>query len=1142
MFSPYNGGQSATENLQAIVMEYFTMKFLSVGFTILFTLAIATPQTHGGSCTPPPAGLVGWWPAEGNANDIIGGDNGTLQGGATFAAGKVGLGFRLDGTNGYVQIPDSDALKPTNVTVEAWVWLDPNLPSQNGGEQIVFKKNTWSAWFEGYSLLKSTIDNGNGTFSDRFQFCVSRYGNQVAINSQTIAQRGVWYHLAGTYDGNQSKLYVNGVLEASATPGFPLDYDTTPIFIGTSGTWAPYLSMFGGIIDEVSLYNRALSTNEIQAIYYAGSAGKCESTCTPAPAGLVSWWPAEGNANDIIGANNGMAQNISYINGEVGNAFYLNGSNADVKVPASSNLNVGTGNGFTFETWINPANLNPQPLAEWNGNAGDAGIGAHFWISEGKYFPGPAGCLYANLIDTGGGDHYFSTGGGVVGTNGYQHIALTYDQATGTAVIYWNGTVVQTSNLGAFIPQTSFDFYLGNRPSGSAAGSAFGGAMDEPSLYNRALSAAEIQAIYNAGSAGKCTPTQSGVPAISNFAPVSGTNGTVVIISGSNFSATASLNIVYFGAVQADVLSASPSSLTVTVPIGATYGPITIMVNGLTAYAARPFTPTFPGLGQIDNSSLASLVNLPTGNGPGQVVIADLDGDGRPDLIIPDSYAGEISIYQNISTNGSLTAGSFAPRVVLPMLPTSGTNPYRVVAADLDGDGRLDIIALNPDSNVVSILRNISSPGTITANSFAVRIDLPGGNVMRGLAVQDLNGDGRPEIVTGNNGDNTVSIFQNLSTVGNIAFAARVDFPAGNGASSVAIGDLDGDGQPDLAVANINDGTISVLRNTGIGGNISTNSFATKVDFPALATPFPIAIGDLDGDGKLDLVVGGNENSQAISVYRNTSTVGSITTNSFAPHVDFAAPGWVNSLALADLDGDGKIDIAVVSQLSSVFSIFKNVSTPGSFTSTSLAGRVDYPTGWNPNGVVIGDLNGDGRPDVVFANSYDNNIFIYQNQVLFLGPPLIVSEPTNQTVMLGGTAIFSVVAGNPTSSSYQWSFAGTSIPEATNSELTMQDVFPVNAGAYTVAITNVYGSVTSNPAMLKVLPPDITAPAILPSGEFEYSINTATGVNYEVEYSTNLINWNSVLTISGNGLPTTFIDPNTAGSSQRFYRIILSPQ
>ena len=209
-------------------------------------------------------------------------NNGSLSAsGATYAAGEVGLGFRFDGNNGYVQISDSDALKPANVTCEAWVWLDPSLPSHNGAEQVVFKKNTWSAWFEGYSLAKATIDNGDGTFSDRFQFVVSRYGDQVAINSQTIAQRGVWYHVAATYNGNQSKLYVNGVLEASATPGFALDYDTTPIFIGTSGTWAPYLSMFGGIIDEASIYNRALAANEIAAIYNAGGAGKCYAPTAP---------------------------------------------------------------------------------------------------------------------------------------------------------------------------------------------------------------------------------------------------------------------------------------------------------------------------------------------------------------------------------------------------------------------------------------------------------------------------------------------------------------------------------------------------------------------------------------------------------------------------------------------------------------------------------------------------------------------------------------------------------------------------------------------------------------------------------------------------------------------------------------------
>jgi hypothetical protein len=219
------------------------------------------------ACVPAPDGLVSWWSAEGTASDSAGGHNGTLQGGATFAPGKIGQGFRFDGTNSYVVVPDSSALKPANVTAEAWVWLDPSLPAHQGGEQIVFKKNTWSAWFEGYSLLKITVDDGNGNISDRFQFCVSRYGNQVVINSTTIAQRGVWYHVAATYDGNKSTLYVNGVAEASATPGFALDYDTNPIYIGTSGTWAPYLSMFGGVIDRRTRHLQSRAIRERDSIH-----------------------------------------------------------------------------------------------------------------------------------------------------------------------------------------------------------------------------------------------------------------------------------------------------------------------------------------------------------------------------------------------------------------------------------------------------------------------------------------------------------------------------------------------------------------------------------------------------------------------------------------------------------------------------------------------------------------------------------------------------------------------------------------------------------------------------------------------------------------------------------------------------------
>ncbi len=253
------------------------------------TLTVNLP----GTCAPPVAGLVGWWPGDGTANDIIGNNNGTLVGGASASAsGFVGTAFKFDGTNSYVQIPDSPVLRPTNLTVECWVRFDSLDSAGNstvGAQYIVFKQNTRSSVFEGYNLSKHRYA------ADIFVWEVSSAaGVPVQINSVSTIQTGVWYHVAGVRGPDYVQLYVNGQLEAQASVNFPQDYGNYPLYFGTSAEsyWDHKLA---GALDEVSLYNRALSPSEIAAIYAAGSAGKCKPASAPLIASQPSDVPLMGN-------------------------------------------------------------------------------------------------------------------------------------------------------------------------------------------------------------------------------------------------------------------------------------------------------------------------------------------------------------------------------------------------------------------------------------------------------------------------------------------------------------------------------------------------------------------------------------------------------------------------------------------------------------------------------------------------------------------------------------------------------------------------------------------------------------------------------------------------------------------------------
>ena len=222
--------------------------------------------------------------------------------------------------------------------------------------------------------------------------------------------------------------------------------------------------------------------------------------------GAVSLWRGENNANDSIGANNpATVQNITYTAGEIGQAMVFNGTNSYIQYPASGSLNVGTNSsGFTLDAWLFLVNTQYlESMFEWNtgSGTGDGPVGLQFAVAP--YNGQVDGDLNANLEDTTTAFHNFNSVGTLVSYGSFQHVALTYDRISGNAVIYRNGVVVANANLGnSFTTQTTFPLYLGWRAAGnfvSPASNALQGDLDEPTIYNRPLSASEIIAIYNQG-------------------------------------------------------------------------------------------------------------------------------------------------------------------------------------------------------------------------------------------------------------------------------------------------------------------------------------------------------------------------------------------------------------------------------------------------------------------------------------------------------------------------------------------------------------------------------------------------------------------------------------------------------------------
>src|SRR5580765_3908790 len=187
---------------------------ISFCFCLLLFLVSFPALTRAASCFPTSTNILGWWPGDGSAVDIIATNNGTLQGGATAsAAGMVGSAFGFDGTNSFVAISNSALLRPTTFTVEAWVRFTGLDSAGSGGspagdQYIIFRQNTRSSDFEGFDLSKTRI---GGT--DVFRFLISSATAQaVEIRSSTTISTNTWYHVAAVRGSNYVQLYVNGNL------------------------------------------------------------------------------------------------------------------------------------------------------------------------------------------------------------------------------------------------------------------------------------------------------------------------------------------------------------------------------------------------------------------------------------------------------------------------------------------------------------------------------------------------------------------------------------------------------------------------------------------------------------------------------------------------------------------------------------------------------------------------------------------------------------------------------------------------------------------------------------------------------------------------------------------------------------------
>ena len=377
---------------------------------------------------------------------------------------------------------------------------------------------------------------------------------------------------------------------------------------------------------------------------------------------------------------------------------------------------------------------------------------------------------------------------------------------------------------------------------------------------------------------------------------------------------------------------------------------------------------------------------------PMSVATADLNNDGKPDIIIADYQDNSVSVLMNTTSTGASVA-SFAPQQMFPV----GLGPHSVAAADINSDGKTDIVVANYDDNSISVLLN-TTPAGASNPTFAAAQNFSTGSGPWSIAVADMDGDGKPDVVSANYGENSVSVLLNTTSPGSASatFAPQVRLPTETGPQYLAMIDVNGDGRTDIAVASDYFNSTSVLLNETVPGTSMVLFGASKlVNSDPYMSGRPV-VGDVNGDGKPDLILSGYSLGN-VEVLTNTTAPGAAVP-SFARQQIFPSIVAAEGVAVCDVNTDGKIDVIAVS--GSKVGVHLNATT-SSMPIPVVDPEQTFPVGQDAYAVAVADLNADGRPDLAVASSYANSASILVNG----------TEPGWGTLLFGQDQEFSAGSG-----------------------------------------------------------------------------------------------------------------------------------